>query len=159
MRVVTARGDAAAVPATYDGLPGHPVLLERESFRRARELRGDTGARALLAGVSVREVACDDLGSPDDVDTPAQLAQLGGRATWLARPRCTTRAGEARTALVVAQRVDRGPTTGMRQRAIFPVNDSQRFLWRTACAQSQFLNTEAARRLWSCLSRNQDPAS
>jgi molybdenum cofactor cytidylyltransferase len=78
-RVVTARGDAAAVRATYDGVPGHPVLLKRELFLRARELRGDTGARALLSGVSVREVACDDLGSPDDVDTPEQLAQLGGQ--------------------------------------------------------------------------------
>lgn len=76
-RVVTARGGAAAVRATYDGVPGHPVLLERELFLRARKLRGDTGARALLAGVPVREVACDDLGSADDVDTPEQLAQIG----------------------------------------------------------------------------------
>jgi CTP:molybdopterin cytidylyltransferase MocA len=38
-----------------------------------RELRGDAGARALLAGVPVREVDCDGLGSPVDVDTPAEL--------------------------------------------------------------------------------------
>jgi CTP:molybdopterin cytidylyltransferase MocA len=77
-RVVAARGDAAAVRATYGGVPGHPIVLERELFARARELRGDTGARAVLAGVSVREVACDGLGSPADVDTPDQLARLAG---------------------------------------------------------------------------------
>ena len=75
-RVVAARGGAAAVRATYGGVPGHPVLLEDRLFARARKLRGDTGARALLTGVRVREVACDELGGPDDVDTPEQLARL-----------------------------------------------------------------------------------
>ena len=75
-RVVAVRGDAAAVRATYGGTSGHPVLLERELFIRAREIQGDTGACALLAAVPVREVACDCLGSPNDVDTPAQLARI-----------------------------------------------------------------------------------
>jgi CTP:molybdopterin cytidylyltransferase MocA len=76
-RVVDARdARAAAVRATYDGVPGHPVLLERALLEQARRLHGDEGARALLTGVQVREVACDGLGDPADVDTPAQLARL-----------------------------------------------------------------------------------
>jgi molybdenum cofactor cytidylyltransferase len=67
---------ALAVRATYGGVPGHPVLLERALFGRLRELRGDEGARVLLEGVDVRAVECDGLGAPDDVDTPEQLARL-----------------------------------------------------------------------------------
>jgi len=77
-RVVRARGDGAlALRATYGGVPGHPVLIERPLFGRLRALRGDQGARALLDAVEVRDVPCDGLGRPDDVDTPAQLARLG----------------------------------------------------------------------------------
>lgn len=63
-----------AVRATYDGAPGHPVLLERALLARVGELRGDVGARALLAGATVRDVDCTGLGDPHDVDTPADLA-------------------------------------------------------------------------------------
>jgi CTP:molybdopterin cytidylyltransferase MocA len=76
-RVVSQRGvDELAVRATYGGVPGHPVLLERTLLARVGELRGDAGARDLLHGVPIREVACDGLGSPDDVDTPEALAAL-----------------------------------------------------------------------------------
>jgi molybdenum cofactor cytidylyltransferase len=79
-RVVSQRGnDEQAVRATYQGVPGHPVLLEREVLKRVRKLRGDSGARDLLYGVPLREVACDGLGSPADVDTPAGLAALTAR--------------------------------------------------------------------------------
>jgi CTP:molybdopterin cytidylyltransferase MocA len=76
-RVVSQRGrDELAVRATYGGVPGHPVLLERTLLARVDSLRGDAGARDLMHGVPIREVACDGLGSPDDVDTPAQLKAL-----------------------------------------------------------------------------------
>jgi molybdenum cofactor cytidylyltransferase len=76
-RVVSQRGaDELAVRATYGGVPGHPVLLEHTLLTRVSELRGDSGARELLYGVPIREVACDGLGSPDDVDTPEALAAL-----------------------------------------------------------------------------------
>ena len=76
-RVIAARGDGAlAVRATYGGDPGHPVLLERELFARLRDVTGDHGARNLLMSVPVREVACDDLGGGEDVDTPAELDAL-----------------------------------------------------------------------------------
>jgi molybdenum cofactor cytidylyltransferase len=81
-RVIAARGSgAAAVRATYDGAPGHPVLLERTLFERLRDVTGDHGARNLLISAHTREVPCEDLGGGQDVDTPAQLDALraGGR--------------------------------------------------------------------------------
>jgi molybdenum cofactor cytidylyltransferase len=83
-RVIAARGDGAeAVRATYDGAPGHPVLLERPLFERLRDVSGDHGARNLLLSVQTRDVPCDDLGGGEDVDTPAQLDALraGGPVT------------------------------------------------------------------------------
>jgi CTP:molybdopterin cytidylyltransferase MocA len=52
------------------------VLLEQRVLATVRELRGDVGARDLLHGIPLREVACDGLGSPADVDTPEGLAAL-----------------------------------------------------------------------------------
>jgi CTP:molybdopterin cytidylyltransferase MocA len=75
-RVIAARSGAAAVRATYGGNPGHPVLLERELFRPLRNVSGDKGARNLLLSVPVLDVACDDLGGGEDVDTPAELDAL-----------------------------------------------------------------------------------
>jgi molybdenum cofactor cytidylyltransferase len=76
-RLLSQRGkDELAIRATYDGVPGHPVVLERTVLKRVRELRGDVGARDLLHGLPLREVACDGLGSPADVDTPSELAAL-----------------------------------------------------------------------------------
>jgi molybdenum cofactor cytidylyltransferase len=76
-RLLSQRGkDELAIRATYNGVPGHPVLLERSLLAMVRELRGDVGARDLLHGVPLREVACDGLGSPADVDTPSELAAL-----------------------------------------------------------------------------------
>jgi CTP:molybdopterin cytidylyltransferase MocA len=79
-RVIAGRGDGIdAVRATYAGEPGHPVLLERHLFERMRDVSGDHGARNLLLSVHTREVACDDLGGGEDVDTPAQLDALRTR--------------------------------------------------------------------------------
>jgi molybdenum cofactor cytidylyltransferase len=83
-RVVSAReGSAAALRATYGGRPGHPVVLERELFARAADLRGDQGARNLLATVTVGLVACDGLGTDSDIDT---LEQLDGEQERRDRP-------------------------------------------------------------------------
>ncbi len=73
-RLLRARdGSCEAVRATYDGVPGHPVVLERTLFARVQRLRGDVGARAVLEDARVLDVPCDGLGLPDDVDTPEQL--------------------------------------------------------------------------------------
>jgi CTP:molybdopterin cytidylyltransferase MocA len=79
-RVIDARAEGIdAVRATYAGEPGHPVLLEQRLFDRMRDVTGDHGARNLLLSVRTREVACDDLGGGEDVDTPAQLDALRTR--------------------------------------------------------------------------------
>lgn len=80
-RVLGARAPGAdAVRATYAGVPGHPVLLERPLLGRVAALRGDHGARALLGDARLRvlEVACDGLGRPDDIDTREQLRRAAG---------------------------------------------------------------------------------
>jgi CTP:molybdopterin cytidylyltransferase MocA len=88
-RVISARNGAAAVRATYNGNPGHPVLLERRLFGQLRNVSGDKGARNLLLSVHVLDVPCDDLGGGEDVDTPAELDALraGGPVTGEASPR------------------------------------------------------------------------
>jgi CTP:molybdopterin cytidylyltransferase MocA len=76
-RVLSARRPgAAAVRATYASVPGHPVVLERALLGRVREIRGDTGARELLAaaGHDVVEIPCDDVADPLDVETVHDLA-------------------------------------------------------------------------------------
>jgi molybdenum cofactor cytidylyltransferase len=62
-----------AVRATYGGDPGHPVLIERSLFVAVAGLTGDRGARALLTADRTREVACDDVADPLDVDSRADL--------------------------------------------------------------------------------------
>jgi CTP:molybdopterin cytidylyltransferase MocA len=79
-RVLAARSpDRVAVRATYGGVPGHPVVIERTLFGAVAELRGDTGARALLERRDVVAVACDGLAEPLDVDTPADLELAAAR--------------------------------------------------------------------------------
>ena len=82
-RVISSRNGASAVRATYNGNPGHPVLLERSLFEQLRNVSGDRGARNLLLSVQVLDVPCDDLGGGEDVDTPAELDALraGGPVT------------------------------------------------------------------------------
>ncbi|WP_322754282.1 nucleotidyltransferase family protein [Frankia sp. Cas3] len=73
-----ASGAVAAV-ATYGGQPRNPVLLRRETWAEVcAHARGDVGARAWLHAHPDRvvTVACDGTGSPDDIDTPADLARL-----------------------------------------------------------------------------------
>jgi CTP:molybdopterin cytidylyltransferase MocA len=75
--VLAARGDDVdAVRATYDGRPGHPVLLGRAVLAAVPGLRGDTGARELLSQVRVRAVEAAALADPTDIDTPDQLEVL-----------------------------------------------------------------------------------
>jgi CTP:molybdopterin cytidylyltransferase MocA len=73
--VLGLRGRHLAVRATYDGAPGHPVLLERQMLDHVAELRGDIGARDLLTGGNVREWECGRLCDPTDIDTPERLQE------------------------------------------------------------------------------------
>lgn len=57
--------------ATYDGKPGHPVLLGRDHWAGVLEVStGDRGARDYLASHPVTGVECRDLASGEDVDRP-----------------------------------------------------------------------------------------
>jgi nicotine blue oxidoreductase len=65
------RGSATLARASYDGRPGHPVLLGRDHWpAAARVAVGDRGARDLLAGGDVELVECGDLATGEDVDVP-----------------------------------------------------------------------------------------
>jgi CTP:molybdopterin cytidylyltransferase MocA len=75
-RVIGARNGASAVRATYNGKPGHPVLLEQDLFEPLRDVTGDKGARNLLLSVQVLDIPCDDLGGGEDVDTRSELDAL-----------------------------------------------------------------------------------
>lgn len=72
------RSGVPAAVATYDGARRNPVLLARAVWPDVAALaRGDEGARAWLRQArAVAGVPCDDTGSPDDVDTPADLTAL-----------------------------------------------------------------------------------
>lgn len=56
--------------ASYDGVPGHPVLLGRDHWAGVAEsARGDRGARAYLAAHDVELVECGDLATGHDIDS------------------------------------------------------------------------------------------
>jgi len=77
-----AAGAVAAV-ATYGGRQRNPVLLARSTWAGVCEAAtGDTGARPWLRAHPelVVELACDDTGSPFDVDTPDDLATVEASA-------------------------------------------------------------------------------
>ncbi|MDQ4007375.1 MAG: NTP transferase domain-containing protein [Actinomycetota bacterium] len=60
--------------ATYDGQPGHPVLLGARHFTAiAESARGDEGARGYLQRHGAVEVECADLAAGADVDRPEDL--------------------------------------------------------------------------------------
>jgi nicotine blue oxidoreductase len=72
---------AEIVVAAYHGAPRNPVLLARGHWAGALKAAvGDAGARPYLRAHPglVTRVECADTGRPDDVDTPGDLARLGG---------------------------------------------------------------------------------
>lgn len=78
-RLLAAHADGATVAtATYGGKRRNPVLLGRATWAEvARLAEGDEGARPYLAAHpdQITAVPCDDLGSAEDIDTPADLAR------------------------------------------------------------------------------------
>lgn len=61
-------GAGAVVAASYGGVRGHPVCIGRDAWTCIP----DDGGRALPAVL----VPCDDLGSPEDVDTADDLRRV-----------------------------------------------------------------------------------
>lgn len=58
----------ALARATYAGIPGHPVLLGRAWWSRARTASGDEGARSVLASHRHTLIECSDLATGRDID-------------------------------------------------------------------------------------------
>jgi nicotine blue oxidoreductase len=72
-RVGTAQGSPHVLArASYDGVPGHPVLLGRDHWPGVLETaHGDRGAREYLATRDVELIECGDLATGRDVDSRA----------------------------------------------------------------------------------------
>jgi len=69
-----AAGPDVLLRATYDGVPGHPVVLGRAHWAAvARTATGDRGARDHLATHPPTPVECGDVGGGRDLDQPADL--------------------------------------------------------------------------------------
>lgn len=68
------RGATTLARASYDGTPGHPVLIGRDHWAGVTgSARGDRGARDYLRDHPPLLVECGDLATGADVDTPEQL--------------------------------------------------------------------------------------
>ncbi len=68
------------VAASYGGQTGVPAIFPAHSFGLIQELRGDTGARALLHRLADRVVRVPMPAAAVDVDTPGDLQKLQGDA-------------------------------------------------------------------------------
>jgi CTP:molybdopterin cytidylyltransferase MocA len=79
-RLIAAYLDGAGIAvASYDGRLRNPVLLARDEWAGVMALAtGDVGARPYLQAHPdrVTAVECGDIGRPDDVDTPEDLARV-----------------------------------------------------------------------------------
>jgi CTP:molybdopterin cytidylyltransferase MocA len=70
---------ARAAVATYNGNPRNPVMLGREHWSTVYSMaEQDVGARPFLRAYShlVTTVDCDDIASPEDIDTEEDLVRL-----------------------------------------------------------------------------------
>ena len=65
------QGTGVLVAASYGGMRGHPVVVGRSLWGEIP----DDGGRALEAVL----VPCDDLGEPEDIDTPEDFERFAGR--------------------------------------------------------------------------------
>jgi molybdenum cofactor cytidylyltransferase len=72
---------ARIVQASYGGRPAHPTLLDRSLWPEAEGLRGDEGARSILAAHPEWIRTVEVGGSrPADIDTEEDYARV--RQTW-----------------------------------------------------------------------------
>jgi molybdenum cofactor cytidylyltransferase len=74
-------GAAVALPCDAHGRRGHPVGFASSLRGELLALRGDVGAREVLARHpdAIRAIVTDDAGIFVDIDTPQDLERMGGR--------------------------------------------------------------------------------
>ena len=85
------RAGAELAVAAYGGRPRNPVLLARGHWAGVlAAAEGDAGARPYLRAHPglVTLVECADIGRPDDVDTPEDLARVGVLLAGPAESQC-----------------------------------------------------------------------
>lgn len=77
-RVLGTASPTTLARASYDGVPGHPVLIGSAHWQGVIESAvGDVGARDYLRAHEVLDVPCADVATGTDVDRPEDLDRLG----------------------------------------------------------------------------------
>jgi CTP:molybdopterin cytidylyltransferase MocA len=77
-RLMAVAGPDVLARASYDGVPGHPVVIGRSHWPGVSESAvGDVGARDYLRTHDVLDVPCADVAVGTDVDRPEDLDRLG----------------------------------------------------------------------------------
>jgi molybdenum cofactor cytidylyltransferase len=72
-----AHDGAAIVASAYAGIQGVPAVFPRATLPGLLALRGDRGARALIASAPCAVIAVPFDGGEIDIDLPGDLAQIG----------------------------------------------------------------------------------
>jgi molybdenum cofactor cytidylyltransferase len=70
------RNEESIVASEYAGVQGVPAIFPRSEFSRLFALRGDRGARMLIAGATRAVVALPFEGGEIDIDEPEDLEQI-----------------------------------------------------------------------------------
>jgi molybdenum cofactor cytidylyltransferase len=77
METFAAQAEPSIAASAYAGVLGIPAVFPRLAFPQLRALRGDKGARALLAEPLCPLIAVPFAGGEVDIDQPGDLAELG----------------------------------------------------------------------------------
>lgn len=72
-----AQSPAAIVASSYAGTKGTPAIFPRAAFARLLALRGDKGARSVIAEPPCAVVMLPFKGGEVDIDSPGDLARYG----------------------------------------------------------------------------------
>ena len=72
----TAQADPAIAASSYAGVHGVPAVFPPETFGYLRALRGDKGARSLIAQAPCPVMVVEFAGGEVDIDLPEDIAQL-----------------------------------------------------------------------------------
>jgi molybdenum cofactor cytidylyltransferase len=77
METFASQTEPSIIASAYAGVVGTPAVFPRMAFPQLRALRGDKGARALLAEPPCSLIAVPFAGGEVDIDEPGDLGELG----------------------------------------------------------------------------------